>query len=287
MDLSGEVSARIQLERVQTLYERIENGVLGYLQVRAAIGASGVCSGEHAVATALRQAEQALFPSFYELKPHIYGTPEAALTTGLPEAAAGFANRLPSLLTGREEVLRSEYFKALSAFREAATMPGEVLRWLKNCDLAAGISRPAKFYGDLDAFEKYKGCIDAFVEKAKDMEMESLPKQLSAPVAAAVTYLKQNFRKPLTLSDAAAQAGFHPSYFSSVFKQEMGIGFAEYLIDLRLEAVCSSLTKSNNTIKKIAEDAGFVDYQHFCKTFKKHIGISPTAFRKQNKTINS
>ena len=33
-------------------------------------------------------------------------------------------------------------------------------------------------------------------------------------------------------------------------------------------------------IKAIAADAGFLDYQHFCRTFKKRMGVSPAEYRR-------
>lgn len=281
LDLSGEYSTSHQQERVHTVCQRVETSVLGYLQTQAAIGVSGICNGAHAVADALTQAKTALLPAFYDWEPHQCGASNAQLTDGVPAAAQAFLSELPDLLHGETAILRERFTSVLTTFRQAATLPGVVLHWLQNCDLAAGVVRPVSFYAGLNSLVEYESCVDAYVERAQTLAEQEVPRQLSAPIAAAVRYLRRHFREAVTLGDVSEQAGFHPSYFSSVFKQEMGIGFSEYLTNLRLDAVCTALLHTNDTIKKVAADAGFVDYQHFCKTFKKHNGVSPAAFRKQ------
>lgn len=279
LNLQEEPSMQTRQEQIDALCTRIENSITEYLQLRAAIGISSVCTGAYAVADALRQAEKAVLCSFYDPKPHQYGMPGTGFTDGIPTAAQQFLQNLH--LPTDETQLRESFSRAIASFERAATMPGEVLHWLQSCDLAAGVVRPVRFYAELDSIRKYAPCVEAFVNRSKELEAQAIPSQLSQPVAAAVRYLHAHFREPVTLGEVAAQAGFHPSYFSSVFKQEMGKGFSEYLTGLRLDAVRAALPDSTDTIKKIAADAGFVDYQHFCKTFKKHFGMSPAAFRKQ------
>ena len=62
-----------------------------------------------------------------------------------------------------------------------------------------------------------------------------------------------------------------PTYLSALFKKEMGIGLAEYLLHTRLEHVKRGLQNSTATVKELSEQAGFPDYQHFCKTFRKKL----------------
>lgn len=52
------------------------------------------------------------------------------------------------------------------------------------------------------------------------------------------------------------------------------MGFAEYLLDTRLAHVKRGLKEREATVKELSEQAGFPDYQHFCKTFKKKVGLS-------------
>jgi two-component system response regulator YesN len=251
-----------------------------YVQLRPAIGVSQPCSGAHAISTALGQANQALVASFYGAGARWYGTEEAALQERLPPEAEAFAQALPELLA-QPEALEAAYRQALARFPQTRTLPGVVLRWLQDCDMRAGVQRPFKVYGGLTNLTDYDGCLDAYLERARALADSRLPQGLSPQIAAAVRYLQGHFTGPVTLGDAAEAAGFHPSYFSTVFKHEMGVGFSDYLTELRLERVKEQLVQSGDTIKEIAQQAGFYDYQHFCKTFKKKVGQSPAAYRKQ------
>ena len=47
--------------------------------------------------------------------------------------------------------------------------------------------------------------------------------------------MKRNFSGKLSLEDTARYVGFSPTYFSKVFKDEMGVTFNSYLGGLRVE----------------------------------------------------
>ena len=55
--------------------------------------------------------------------------------------------------------------------------------------------------------------------------------------------------------------------------------FHQYLVKVRLESACRVLAETNRTIASIAQEFGFHDHAHFTKTFHKHYGITPTAYR--------
>ena len=282
IDLTDQPSAGRQMESVQRLCSRLGNRLEAYLQVRVSIGVSTLCTGADAISHALRQADQAFAPAFYGPAVRWYGTEQAVLHDGLPAEAAAFAQALPGALDDAWAELERQYARALESFRRAATQPGEVLRWLQDCDRRAGVQRTMKTYAELERLDEYPPCLAAYRERVTDAG-HTVPDDISAPVAAAIRYLQAHFTEPVTLGDAAAQAGFHPSYFSTVFKQEVGVGFSEYLTDLRLAQVRRRLAESADTIKDIARQAGFFDYQHFCKTFKKKTTLSPAEFRKANR----
>lgn len=283
LDLTGQPSEMAHQERARSLAARVETGLKSYLRLETAMGVSRPCSGAHAVADALRQANEALISSFYGAGTYWYGTEAAALSEAVPEAAARFREELPALLTGDRVTFETAYAMALAAFARERTLPGIVLRWLQACDAKAGITRSPRAYAALDRLSGYQGCAAEYLLRMEQLANQSLPPNLSPQIAAAVRYLQAHFSEPVTLGDAAAAAGFNPSYFSSVFKRELGVGFSEYLTDLRLVRVRQQLLESGGTIKEIAQNAGFFDYRHFCKTFKKKTGLSPAEYRKEGK----
>lgn len=100
------------------------------------------------------------------------------------------------------------------------------------------------------------------------------------PVRLAKQYIMNHYTEAITLELVAAHVGFSPSYFSSVFKREAGIGFADYLIQLRMEKAKELLKNSKINIKDVCNEVGYSDLKHFTASFRKYTGLKPGEFRK-------
>ena len=93
-------------------------------------------------------------------------------------------------------------------------------------------------------------------------------------------FIRENFMGRPTLIEAAAAAGLSPAYFSSVFKEELGESFSEYLNRLRVELAAELLLSSDMSLAEVAGSCGFDDQSWFSKVFKLHTGMSPGRYRK-------
>lgn len=91
--------------------------------------------------------------------------------------------------------------------------------------------------------------------------------------------IRAQFREPLTLMDIAAAVDVHPAHLSAMFHKTYGCTVGEYTRRLRIEFAAGQLSKSDAPIIKIALAAGFYDQSHFSRTFKRHTGITPAAYR--------
>ncbi len=88
-----------------------------------------------------------------------------------------------------------------------------------------------------------------------------------------------NFKDPdLCLSSLAEQMTYHPKYLSHLFKKEMGVGYSEYLRDLRINYARSLFDHGLDSVKNVALLSGFVDPLYFSGVFKKVIGVSPKEY---------
>ena len=95
-------------------------------------------------------------------------------------------------------------------------------------------------------------------------------------------YLAQNFTNPnLMLSDAANVAGMSNSRFSTVFAQEMGVTFTEYLTGLRMGKAKELLRATNLRSSEISSAVGYSDRHYFSYLFKKNTGMTPSEYREQ------
>jgi len=94
-----------------------------------------------------------------------------------------------------------------------------------------------------------------------------------------LTYIQQNYNKPITLTMLAQQVNVSSNYFSTVFRESVGCTFRDYLLNVRMRYAISFLTNLERPIYEISERAGFNSYTHFERTFRKKFGMSPKMFR--------
>ncbi len=97
----------------------------------------------------------------------------------------------------------------------------------------------------------------------------------------AVSLIKMHFREPLTLQEVSRRVGLSPNYFSTLFRQKMGMTFKTYLTNQRLKYAGNALKMSEFTISDICFTSGFNDFSSFSRSFRKHYNKSPTEYRQE------
>jgi YesN/AraC family two-component response regulator len=104
-------------------------------------------------------------------------------------------------------------------------------------------------------------------------------------ISKAVSYVKSNYIRKLTLSEVAEYVFLSPSYFSKIFKEEMNYYFNDYLNFVRVEKSKVLLLTEKIGLVDVAEAVGFYDQSYFNKVFKKITGATPKKFKEQNGQI--
>ena len=89
-----------------------------------------------------------------------------------------------------------------------------------------------------------------------------------------------NFKEQITLENTAELIGISPGYLSREFNKTVGIGFKDFLVDLRLKHSTQLILYSNESITDIAYYCGFNSTSYFLRAFKKKYGVSPLVYRK-------
>ncbi|MDL2293628.1 response regulator [Ruminococcaceae bacterium OttesenSCG-928-D13] len=93
-------------------------------------------------------------------------------------------------------------------------------------------------------------------------------------------YIAENYAKPITLEDVAAEVFLSSSYLGVLFKKETGELFSQYVTAYRMERAKDMLKDHDYSVKMIAERVGYKDIRNFSKLFKAHTGVKPTDYRK-------
>ena len=95
----------------------------------------------------------------------------------------------------------------------------------------------------------------------------------------ALRYMSDHYSQHLELSQVAEEAGLSPSYFSTLFRQVVGVSFREHLNRIRVEESKRLLLSTEYSLADIAVAMGFPDQSYYCKVFKKLVGLTPGKFR--------
>ena len=94
----------------------------------------------------------------------------------------------------------------------------------------------------------------------------------------AVEFIHYNYAT-ISVTDIAEYVGFSRSYFTSMFKKQVGISPQEYLIQHRLKKSCELMEITDLSIKEIAERVGYEDQLNFSRAFHSAFGVSPSGYR--------
>lgn len=98
----------------------------------------------------------------------------------------------------------------------------------------------------------------------------------------AVNFMERNYHRDLTVEEIAQVCGLNRSYFSKIFKQNMGCPPQEFLIRLRLSKAADLMKGTSGSIGDIAAQCGYPNQLHFSRAFRKRYGLSPREWRAQN-----
>ena len=99
----------------------------------------------------------------------------------------------------------------------------------------------------------------------------------------AINYMEHNYQRELSIEELADVCKLNRSYFSKLFKENMGCPPQEFLIRLRLSKAAELMKSSKASIGEISAACGYPNQLHFSRAFKKRYGVSPRQWRLQNK----
>ena len=99
-------------------------------------------------------------------------------------------------------------------------------------------------------------------------------------------FIEKNYNKELTLSSLSEEMHISPQYISKFFKDNLGIGFVDYINKLRITKSLNDLLENDHSILDIALEHGFNDHKAYNRAFKKEFNMTATEYKKENKIIH-
>lgn len=98
----------------------------------------------------------------------------------------------------------------------------------------------------------------------------------------AIDYIEENIHLPLSMNEIAAGAGISKSTLYKNFSEVFGCTVGDFVMKKRVEKAEKLLLETELSIEEISQQTGFASAAYFTVIFKKHNGIAPLKFRKNN-----
>lgn len=93
-------------------------------------------------------------------------------------------------------------------------------------------------------------------------------------------YIRENFRKDISLGDISKKLGITIDYLSKAFKKFMGVTPLRHIINLRMNEAKKLLAEESHLdIRQVGECVGYKDQYYFSRIFKTYVGSYPSEYR--------
>jgi two-component system, response regulator YesN len=136
----------------------------------------------------------------------------------------------------------------------------------------------------LSSLESCSKFYKSILKEAIDLRNKNSQKRYAGLIEKAKEYIHLKFAmSDLTLDKVASTVNVSPNYFSSLFNQETGMTFIEYLTDIRMEKAKDYLRCSSRKITEIGFLVGYQDSHYFSYIFRKTQNCTPSEYRLQGK----
>lgn len=200
------------------------------------------------------------------------------IKAGLPAKIKETLHHLKRLVKDKDIPLRDLKLLALSY---SGLLTYEIRRWRKKQPEKNMFSLYYKIL-QLDSVEKIVEILENFVDEWSET-MQTNREQMNSLVEKAMAHIEKNYADvELTQKKVADEIFVSAPYLSNLFKNELGINFSDYLLEIRMKKAME-LLREGAKIYKVAEDVGYGNPQYFSISFKKYTGYTPAEYKKMMK----
>ncbi len=109
---------------------------------------------------------------------------------------------------------------------------------------------------------------------------EDAPRRPEPRLRTAMEYAAAHLDQDLDVATLAAQAGWSPSRFAHLFRDQVGLSPHAWIERRRIRMACDLLLMGGDPVTVIARRVGFSDPAYFARVFRRHIGCPPRTWRR-------
>jgi len=99
--------------------------------------------------------------------------------------------------------------------------------------------------------------------------------------------IESRFAERLTLLDFSTEFGMSADHFGRLFKLATGVPVHQFLLRCRIDRARRFLAETTMPIANIALECGFTDQMRLTRSFRRIVGTTPAAFRRDSQSVLS
>ena len=99
----------------------------------------------------------------------------------------------------------------------------------------------------------------------------------------ALAFIEKHALEPISLRDVAAALHRSPSYLTTALKRATGRTANAWIVQARIHEAQRRLVSTDERVDIVAERVGYPDVTHFIRVFRRLVGRTPAAFRRDHR----
>ena len=104
----------------------------------------------------------------------------------------------------------------------------------------------------------------------------------STLIKSAKVYFNENYNQEINIKSYASSLNMTPCWFIQKFKELTGVTPTQYILNVRITTAQNLLRHSKYNVSEAATAVGYTNTFYFSRLFTKHVGISPSEYKRQN-----
>lgn len=180
------------------------------------------------------------------------------------------------------------------------TRPGHFVALEFDCDLCSdriftvplkGSEKPLRIIKELE-YKRMLGSPAIHLESIRDAYSVLLklteseigkyaPRDRARLIEPALEHIAKHYKETVKNDELAALTGLSTVYFRKLFTEHVGRSPIDYALSLRIEKAKEMLSGDCGSMTEVALALGYQSIYDFSRSFKRHVGFSPTEYKRR------
>jgi two-component system response regulator YesN len=150
------------------------------------------------------------------------------------------------------------------------------------------ITKMEEVISEVDSIDKFRTCAKTIIFKAFQFRDGKIKNKYGTIIDMAKKFINVKYLdQEISLNMVSSHVNVSPSHFSTIFSQETGETFIEYLTKTRIRKAKELLKTTNQRSSEVAYNVGYNDPRYFTYLFKKFTKKTPIEYRNTGVYITS